>query len=219
MLSNRISVIGLCISSLIIACDPRVDTPIAPEGEAAVVADALAVSSKKPSVETFRFSTDDVIAVTMASGGLFAPSPASIPTFDEPEIADGFLLAFKLYDEQGNLRGFGTEQEVLDLPNARTFTTYTLTLMDEGTLMLAQTEDLTVLLAEVEDMLATGELIRTYPTPLRTLSTIPETARIVGGTGKFVKAKGTFREFSIAHTIDLVNRDHDLEIELEIELK
>lgn len=179
-----------------------------------------AASPASESHETFTFSSSTILAVTMAPGGLFAPFPAGIPTFTEPAIADGFFLGIKLRDVDDNIVGFGTEQEVLNLAAARTATTYTLTLPGRGTLMLAQEEDLTVLLVEVNDMIANQQTVRSYDPPLVVLSTIAGTDRIIGGTGEFADAKkGSVHEYNILHKLDIATGVHDLEVMLDVTIK
>lgn len=158
----------------------------------------------------------DTIAVTSAPGGLFPPSPADIPLFTEPELANGFLAAVKIHDVYGDVIGFGTEQEVLDLPSELGETTYTLTLPERGTLMLAQTEDLAPFLAEINDMIATNDLIRSYDPPMVIVNSIPGTGRIIGGTGEFEHADGHAREIGVTHEINLIEGSFDLEVIVQV---
>ncbi|PRP90994.1 hypothetical protein ENSA5_60690 [Enhygromyxa salina] len=157
------------------------------------------------------FSTaTDTIALSTASGGLFAPFPTGIPALDEPEIADGFLGAFKIHDIHGNLVGFGTEQEVIDFDTAIASTTFTLTLPGRGTLMLSQIEDTSVYFAEVEDMIADEEYIRSFDPPLVAVTTVQGTGRVIGGTGEFRHARGRMREIDYLYEANLIDRAFNL---------
>lgn len=166
-------------------------------------------------IETFHFSASEFIALSMAPGGLFALQPSGIPALP-PELAEGFLLGFTFYDEQEQVVGFGTEQEVLDFEQATGQTTYTLTIPDRGTLMLRQEEEFAYLLEEVADMVASEELIRTYNPPLVNVHTVPGSGWIVGGTGEFDFAFGLMREYSIVRQLDLTTGQHDLGIILQV---
>jgi hypothetical protein len=168
-------------------------------------------------LENFYFASadDDYLAISTAPDVLFAPFPDGIQPLP-PEIDDGFILAFTLHDEQGNVIGFGSEQEVLDLENAYGHTTYTLTINGRGTLIFAQDEDFAWLLDEVDDMVADQEFVREYDPAIVEVSTVPGTNRIIGGTGEFAGAKGWAREFSIVNKLDLITREHDTAIALQV---
>lgn len=168
------------------------------------------------STEFFYFTANDILAITSAPGGLFPPFPADIPTLTEPELANGFLAAFKVFDQYGNIVGFGTEQEVIDAANAINLTTYTLTIPGRGTLMLRQREDLGVVFDEINDMVSSAELVRTYDPPWIVLTTVPGTGRIVGGSGEFTFAKGIMREFDVVHQINLADREFDLDVVIQV---
>jgi hypothetical protein len=165
------------------------------------------------SLEVFVISTvTDTLAITSASNGLLAPFPAGIPTLDDPVIADGVLIATTIRDLGDNIVGFGTEQEVLDSANALGETTFTLTLPDRGTLMLAQQEDFSIPFGEIEDMLASQEFIRTYDPPLVFTTTVPCSGTVIGGTEEFAGASGWMLEVDIVHEINLIDRTLDLTV-------
>jgi hypothetical protein len=165
------------------------------------------------SLDVFVFTTrEDVIAITGASDGFLAPFPANIATMDEPSIADGVLITTKIRNLADQIIGFGSEQEVVDLVNAMGDTTYTLTLPDRGTLMLKQVEDFSAPFAEIADMIASEEYIRTYDPPLVFVTTVPLTGQVVGGSGEFSDAEGYMLEIDIVHGINLIDRALDLTI-------
>jgi hypothetical protein len=175
-------------------------------------------SAKSPTVEVFQYSTSqDLIANTNdPNNPILAPSPAGISPLEEPEISSGGLIAIKIRDQNDELVGFGTEQEVIDMVGASALTTYTLTLPGRGTLMLEQTEDFSPLFAEIYDMLDDAELVRSYDPPLAVLTTKPGTGRIVGGTGEFAHARGSWTELDIVNQFDLVARTFDIDCVLEV---
>jgi len=168
------------------------------------------------SVENFHFATSDMFAVTSPPGGLFAPIPADIEPFTEPLLAEGFFLGTRFRDDDDNVIGFGLEQEVLNLQTARGVTTYTINLPGRGTLMVRQDEDVQFLLDEVDDMVASNELVRSYEPSLDTLNSVPGTGRVIGGTGEFAGAFGIVREFGSLHEINLATGVHDLEVHLQV---
>jgi hypothetical protein len=171
-------------------------------------------------IENFYFSSaTDTIALTSATGGLFGPFPAGIPMLDEPEINTGFLFAFKIYDQNDNLVGFGTEQEVQDYETASAISTLMLTLPARGTLMLEQVEDFSLYFAEIEDMMADEDYHRCFNPPLEALTTVAHTGKIVGGTGEFEDAKGKFKEFDFLYEINLLTQEVHVDVRLRVKFK
>jgi hypothetical protein len=167
-------------------------------------------------IETFSFSTTELIAVTTASGGLFTPDPVGIQTLDDTAIASGALFAAKFRDDNDDVIAFGTEQEVVDFVTAEALTTYTITIPGRGTLMLKQTEDISGLLDEVNDMIANTETIRTFDPPLEIVTTISGTGRIIGGTGEFECADGYMQETNILSEINLIDGTIDDDVVVQV---
>lgn len=167
-------------------------------------------------VESFYFSSDsNFLSLTQMAGGLFTPLPIGMPTLP-PELEDGFLLGFTFYDHEGDIVGFGTEQEVLDIDEATGETVYALTIPGRGSLMLSQEEEFSYMFAELDDMVADQEFVREFDPPLVNIHTVPGSARIIGGTGEFANAKGFWREISIVNKFDLVTGLHEVGIILQI---
>ena len=161
-------------------------------------------------VDTFYFFTNpDFLSVTQAQGGLFAPSPPGMQPLPS-ELADGFLLGFTFHDLSGDVVGFGSIQEVVDFENAEATTHYMLTLPGRGTLMLAQEEDNTALFAELSDMIAEQDFVRSYDPPLIFVNTVYGTNKIIGGTGEFAHAKGFWREFAVVNEFNFLTGVHDV---------
>lgn len=169
------------------------------------------IPAKQPwNVETFYFFTNpDFLSVTQAVGGLFTPAPAGVQPLP-PNLADGFLLGFTFHDLSGEIVGFGSIQEVVDFETAAADTHYMMTMPGRGTVMLAQEENNEALFAELFDMIANQDYIRSYDPPLVFINTVPGTARIVGGTGEFAHAKGIWREFAVVNEFNLLTGVHDV---------
>jgi hypothetical protein len=166
--------------------------------------------------ESFYLSSEaNFLTLTSMEGGLFAPLPMGMPSLP-PELEDGFLLGFTFSDENGEIVGFGTEQEVLDLVDATGETTYTLTIPGRGSLMLAQGEEFAYMFEEINDMVADQEFVREFDPPLVNIHTVPGSARIIGGTGEFAHVKGFWREISIIYKLDLLTGLHEVGAILQI---
>lgn len=163
--------------------------------------------------EVFAFSLeDDAFALTSATGGLLAPFPAGIDTFDEPAIAAGAFAGTKIGDACSNLVGFGSEQQLLDSSTGIAQTTYSLTLPNRGTLMLDQEENFGPIFAEVNDMVATGQFVRNFSPPLVVVTTSPGSGKVIGGTDEFADFDddGVMAEIDYIYQIDLVNGTADI---------
>lgn len=179
--------------------------PVAPHSDILAPAPPLDTKFHPWSFETFTFSTTELISVTSASGGLFAPFPADITPLDEPVISNGVIFAAKFRNLNGDIVAFGTEQEVVDFEAAISLTTYTITVPGRGTLMLKQREDVSGLLDRANDMIANEDHVRTFDPPLEIVTTIPGTGLIVGGSGEFAGAFGFMREINILAEINLMD--------------
>jgi hypothetical protein len=167
-------------------------------------------------IETFHFSSEsNVLALTQMAGGLFTPVPVGMSPLP-PQLDDGFLVGFTFHDKEGQIVGFGTEQEVLDWVDATGQTAYTLTIPGRGTLMLAQQEEFAYMFDVVDDMVADQEFVREFNPPLVHIHTVPGSARIIGGTGEFADIKGSWREISIIYKFDLLTGLHEMGIILQI---
>lgn len=139
------------------------------------------------------FQARDYIAASLAPGSFPASFPAGVGQMTEPAIARGLLLAGKIRDARGDVIGFATEQADADFAALVSTSTWTITIPGRGTLFLSQREDLTLLVQIIGDMLGHGEYDRTYDPPLETTTTIGA-GDIVGGTGDFAHAHGSFLE-------------------------
>lgn len=159
----------------------------------------------------------DWLSASVAPGSFPAAFPAGIGLLTEPAIQRGLILACKLRDLTGNVVGFATEQADLDFAAAVSTATWTLTLPGRGTVFLSQREDLALLVQILGEMQSTGQLERTYSPPLQVVTTIG-TGEVVGGTGDFAHAHGTFREVDLVERISLLTGSLDVTDRVEIDL-
>jgi hypothetical protein len=109
----------------------------------------------------------------------------------------------KVRDAGSEVIGFASELEEANLVTAVSDTVWTLMLPGRGTLHLSQQEDLAPLLDIALEMLVAGELEASFDPPLEFVNTIG-TGVIVGGTGEFEHARGTFRELGTLYGVSLV---------------
>lgn len=219
-----------------IACDPAVESDVTDAGQVdrdgTIQADDLLsvprtelegeladllISEADPAalfgckLDTFRFRlANDAVAIATPPGGFFTPFPVGIPTFDDPKLQDSYVFLVTMRDLDNNVVGYASEQEVVDLVNNKSQTSYTVTLPDRGTLMLTERESFQVLMDAVDDMIADGEMVRTFNPPLVKVLTIPGTGKVVGGSGEFENAFGVMQEIGVVYKIDLTNNEFDL---------
>ncbi len=165
---------------------------------------AAVPASAKKKTETFVVRPANYLAATLAAGSFLAPFPAGIPTLEEPAIRDGLILLAKLEDAGGAIVGFASEQERADFVSLVGTSTWTLTVPGRGTLFLSQEETLAPLVQFISEMVAAGQPERTWDPPFVLTTTLPGTGGVVGGTGEFKNAHGTFREVDSLHFISLI---------------
>jgi hypothetical protein len=153
--------------------------------------------------ETFVVTPADYIAATLGPGSFISSFPACIDGLDEPAISSGLVLLAKVEAPDGQVVGFGSEQASLDFVNLVSQGTWTLTVPGRGTLMLAQHETLAPLVEIVSEMVAAGEVERAWDPPYVLTTTVPGTGVVVGGTGEFAHAHGSFVEIDAIHYLSL----------------
>ena len=183
-----------------------------------LVGSLLSASAEAKKTETFVVRPANYIAATVASGSFIAAFPAGIPHLDEPAISNGLLVAAKVESAQGAVIGFATEQASLDFVNLVSTCTWTVTIPGRGTLFLSQQETLAPLVQIISDMIAGAELERSYDPPFTLTTTVTGTGVVIGGTGEFAHAKGTFREVDELHHISLVTGALEVTDTLIVEL-
>jgi hypothetical protein len=170
-----------------------------------------AAGNPKCKLDSFQFRLiDDLVALTGPPGGFFTTSPQGIATFNDPKLEDSYIFVMTLRDVHDNVVGFGSEQEIVDLVNNQSKTTYTVTLPGRGTLMLSQRESFQVLIDAVNDMVADQEFVRVFNPPIVVVSTIPGTGKVVGGSGEFEGKTGVWQDINLVYEIDLINNVFDL---------
>jgi len=160
----------------------------------------------------------DYLAGSFAPGGFPASFPVGVGTLSEPAIESGFVLTTKVRSSTGAVCGFGSEQADIDFDALVSHATWTLTLPGRGTLFLAQDEDLALLFQILGEMIAGGELERSYDPPLTVVTTIG-IGEVIGGTGEFEGARGTFREVDDVHFLSLATGALQVTDRLELSLK
>jgi hypothetical protein len=153
----------------------------------------------------------DAIAATHGGQFPFKPFPEGIQPLAGPSLANGFALITKARDATNEIAGFATELEVAS-PESRflaglimTETFWTVVLPGRGTLFLYQTENNWRLMKEV--MLPMLLTRRDWSGEWRNVNTFgprPDgRGIIVGGTGKFSGAAGTFLEIGTLRSATL----------------
>ena len=209
-------IVAMGVVAMAAGCEMQ-DGPAEGQDETAVKAGIAPIWPQRPPDAIYTFSTEtDVIAMTMASDGLFAGIPVGIDGLDEPAIHNGFIGSARLYESGGPLVGFATKHEEFLPPSPTSLSTFTLTLPGRGTLFIEGVQDVEPFYDQLWDMLASGDLVRTFDPPLTVVSTVPRTGRIVGGSGEFARVRGVWRETQALHELDLIERRHVDTITLEL---
>ena len=162
-------------------------------------------------IETFQERVaDDQLAITGPPNSIWTPFPVGIPELSQPGLEDGYFFSFTMRDIHDDVVGFASEQEIVDLINNESDTTWTVTVPTRGTLIMTQRESFQVLIDEIDDMVANQDLVRVYNPPLIELLTIPGTGKVAGGTGDFANAGGVMIELGVIYEIDLINNEFDV---------
>ena len=148
------------------------------------------------------FAPEDGLAVTHSGDKPLPLYPAGIGALSDPSINQGFVLLTKLRDENGEVIGFTSEQEVvsgdsdLSLGLLRTQSSWTLTIPGRGTIFLFEDEDQSEFLAKAGiPALTQGKEWNEKWTFVTTAG--PHSSGrgvVVGGTGEFEGIMGTFTE-------------------------
>lgn len=142
--------------------------------------------------------------VVLSHGGMvpLAPFPEGTPALSEPALRGGLALLSKLRDRDGTVVGFATELERaspesnLLAGKIMTDTWWSVVLPGRGTLFLYQTENNWALMRRIAlPALLLGREWRGEWQSVNTLGPLPDgRGRIVGGTGEFEGASGSFIE-------------------------
>jgi len=148
------------------------------------------------------FAPEDGIATTHSGDKPLPLYPPGIGSLSDERINQGFILLTKLRDENGEVIGFTSEQEVVssesDLATGqlKTQSSWTLTIPGRGTIFLYENEDQSEFLAKAGmPALTQGKEWNEKWTFVTTVGPDPSARGvIVGGTGDFEGIMGTFRE-------------------------
>ncbi len=150
------------------------------------------------------FAPDDGIATTHSGDKPLPLYPPGIGALSDAKINQGFILLTKLRDENGEVIGFTSEQEVvgedsdLSLGLLRTQSSWTLTIPGRGTIFLFENEDQSEFLAKAGvPALTQGKEWNEKWTFVTTAGPHPNgQGLVVGGTGEFEGIMGTFTEIT-----------------------
>jgi hypothetical protein len=153
--------------------------------------------------ETFYMHTVKHLVAATHSGDKPIPTyPSGIPVLAEPNLKSAFVLIAKVADKSGQIIGFTTEQEDVspesNIMQGRMImdTTWTITIPSRGTLFLSEVEDASEFARKV--VMPALLLKREWNEPWTFITSAGPGPNgrgiIVGGTGDFEGAKGTFVE-------------------------
>ncbi len=212
MKSLAVWLAGIVLGAVLGAAVPLVGLYVFPFEHEARTAGLLAAADAEARSESIYVRVlDDAIAGTHGGRFPFRPFPDGIRSLAGANLADGFALLTKARDGTQEVAGFATELEVAS-PESRllagrimTETYWTVVLPGRGTLFLYETENNWRLVKEVLlPMLLTR---RDWAGEWRNVNTFgprPEgRGIIVGGTGKFAGAAGTFLEIGTLRSATL----------------
>ncbi len=204
--------IGVVLGAVLGAASVGVGLYVFPFDHEARTAGMLAAADAEAASESIYVRVlDDAFAGTHGGRFPFKPFPDGIRSLAGPNLADGFALITKARDGTKEIAGFATELEVAS-PQSRllsgrimTETYWTVVLPGRGTLFLHETENNWKLVKEVLlPMLVTR---RDWAGEWRNVNTFgPRPVGrgiIVGGTGKFAGAAGTFLEIGTLRSATL----------------
>ena len=148
------------------------------------------------------FAPEDGIATTHSGDKPLPLYPPGIGALSDAKINQGFILLTKLRDENGEVIGFTSEQEVVssesDLTTGqlKTQSSWTLTIPGRGTIFLYENEDQSEFLAKAGIPALTQK--KEWNEKWTFVTTVgPHSSGqglVVGGTGEFEGIMGTFRE-------------------------
>ncbi len=165
------------------------------------------------------------MAVTHGGDAFLAPSPAGIPLLDAPAIENGLAILAQVRGADGKVVGFASELEVfprvdfLAADEVEWDTDWTLVLPGRGTLFLHQRERRGELPSKV--LLPTLETGRDWQGDWTVTTTSGPRSDgrgvVVGGSGEFEGATGTFVEINRVTRYTTAGVLHDT-VELRVEL-
>lgn len=162
--------------------------------------DADGASAKRESLSYFIEVPADAIALTHG-GGAIAPFPEGIMSSQDTPVASSLALLTRVRDDKGQLVGLASELE--DFPAGKTLggetvwdTYWTVMIKGRGTLLLHEKESLGPTVGRIfADAVRKGQAWSGSHTESSTVGPLPgRNGEIVGGTGEFAGARGSFQE-------------------------
>ena len=191
LVDSTIGIIGFML--LILA------NPLLLQAQAEPVADA---SNGAETVESFFLEwPEDAVCITHNGKVFLAPYPTTIPLFTEPNIKNSLAVVAKIRDAEGTIIGFASEMEVFlnsdfEGGDIRFKTDWTIVIPGRGTLFLHQEDHDRELVSKI--VKPTMDSGKDWEGDLTLSTTAGPRADgrgiIVGGTGEFEGAKGSFLE-------------------------
>lgn len=176
---------------------------------------------KKGVTEIFKIKgceDGDLVAFTGPSTGLFNNFPRGIKPLDETKLATAQGLFTKIRNSSNEVVGVGSELEEIgsDAEGLYVKTDWTLKIPGRGALFATEVERVNKLLEAFDDMKKKGEQKRSFDPPLYIATTVPGTGSIIGGTGEFSGAGGSFKEINEFRYITLSPGSICADITLEV---
>ncbi|MBY0563156.1 MAG: hypothetical protein K2P58_03130 [Hyphomonadaceae bacterium] len=165
----------------------------------------------------------DFIALTHGGGAPLRQAPPGIATLADTPIPNALALTARVRDGAGRIVGLATELE--DFPPASSpggeavwDTYWTVMVVGKGTLFLHQTESLGATVGRVfREAASEGRGWTGSHTESSTVGPVAgRHGEIVGGTGDFAGASGTFREIGALRSL---SSDGDIEATIELRLE
>jgi hypothetical protein len=171
-------------------------------------------------VETFHLNAEQhLIALTGGPSALLQPYPSNIQNLYESNIADGLAVITKFTDSSGEVVGIASELEHITTDSTGNVTAdvqWTLKIPGRGTVVVTQTENFTALIALATDIIINGEVARYLTPPLTTVTTVPNSGKIIAGLGEFEGISGSFQETNAITYLNVVDGTIGVDITLQI---
>jgi hypothetical protein len=203
---------------------------IALAGGAALTLGLAAAPAEAKSISFYTLVPSDVVSVTQ-SGVLSSLNrvPKTIDLLTDPALKSGVAFLHKIRDASGNVVGFATQLEDIKLEDGKfsglTDTAWTVMIHGRGSLFLFETEDSRKLSVLVSKIPKTDVPIQLEGPVVTTTSGPAKGGRgiIIGGTGEFAGAKGTFVEINKFTGINPANQSvspfiFEIEVKVDFDL-
>lgn len=187
---------------------------------------APAAQEAAPAPQTVSYFIEaprDLIALTHGGGLALAPRPPGIATLADTPIPNALALTTLLRDSEGRIVGLTSELEEFPLATPTegepVWDTYwTLMIVGRGSLLLHEKESLGPTVGRIfREAASEGRGWTGSHTESSTVGPLPDrNGEIVGGTGDFAGASGTFREIG---TLRSLSSEGEIEATIELRLE